>query len=130
MPNAVKSFWYIKCYSSGSPIPVNGASTSIRYNCHKICSWSKRPKTILGIRKKTTFRQKINNPIIYKFFKDFTNHWKKTNKVVIFSCRPFPNILKYRDHQWNLPRIWKTRLLETLIEEFSYYVRQFRLTVL
>ena len=38
----------------------------------------------------------INNPIIYKFFEDFTNHRKKTNRVVVFSSRPFPNILKYR----------------------------------
>ena len=34
-----------------------------------------------------------NNPIIYKFFKDFTNHRKKTNRVVVFSSGPFPNIL-------------------------------------
>ena len=25
----------------------------------------------------------------------FTNHRKKTNRVVVFSCRPFPKILKY-----------------------------------
>ena len=30
----------------------------------------------------------INNPIIYKFFKDFSNHRKKTNRVVVFSSRP------------------------------------------
>ena len=42
----------------------------------------------------------INNPIIYKFFKDFANNRKKTNRVVVFSCRPFPNILKYRDLQF------------------------------
>ena len=41
----------------------------------------------------------INNPIIFKFFEDFTNHRKKTNRAVVFSCRPFPNILKYRDHR-------------------------------
>ena len=41
---------------------------------------------------------KTNNPIIYKLFKDFTNHRKKTNRAVVFSCRPFSNILKYRDH--------------------------------
>ena len=40
----------------------------------------------------------ISNPIIYKFFKGFTNHRKKTNRAVVFSCIPFPNILKYRDH--------------------------------
>ena len=34
-------------------------------------------------------------------------------------------------HQWRLPTIRKTRhLLQTLIKEFSFYVRQFRLTVL
>ena len=27
----------------------------------------------------------ISNPIIYKFFKDFTNHKKKTNRAVVFS---------------------------------------------
>ena len=30
----------------------------------------------------------INNPIIYKFFKDFSNHRKKTNRAVVFSSRP------------------------------------------
>ena len=49
----------------------------------------------------------INNSIIDKFFKDFTNYWKKSNRAVIFSCRPFLNIFKYRDHLWNLPTIWK-----------------------
>ena len=38
----------------------------------------------------------INNPILYKFFKDFTNHRKKTDRAVVFSSRPFPKILKYR----------------------------------
>ena len=60
----------------------------------------------------------INNPIICKFFKDFTNHKKKTNRSVVFSGRPFPKILKYRDHGWDLPTIWYTRLLQTHIEEF------------
>ena len=34
----------------------------------------------------------INNLIIYKFFKDFTNRRKKTNRAVVFTSRPFPNI--------------------------------------
>ena len=46
------------------------------------------------------------------------NKMSDTSTLTV-SCRPFPNILKYRDHQWNLPKIWKTRLLQTLIEEFS-----------
>ena len=37
----------------------------------------------------------ISNPIIYKFFKDFTNHRKKTNRVVVLALDlspPFLNI--------------------------------------
>ena len=49
-------------------------------------------------------------PMIYKFFKDFANNRKKPNSVLIFSCRPFPNILKNKDHQWDLLTIQKTRL--------------------
>ena len=52
MPNSIESLGYIKCYSSSSPRPVKSPSNSIRYNCRKICSWSRRPKTILEIRKK------------------------------------------------------------------------------
>ena len=77
MPNPVKSLSYIKCYSLSSPRPVKSPSNSIRYNCQKICSWSRRPKTILQVRKKVTFCQVIKNPIIYKFFKDFTNHKRR-----------------------------------------------------
>ena len=38
----------------------------------------------------------ISKPIIDKFFKDFTKHRNKTIRVVISSCKPFPNILKYK----------------------------------
>ena len=60
-----------------------------------------------------------NKAIIYKFYKDFTNHRKKTNREVVFNCIPFPKILKYMGHQWDLPTIWKTRIFQTNIEEFS-----------
>ena len=72
MPNPVKSLGYIKCYSSSSPWSVKSPSNSIRYNCQKVCSWSRRPKTILEIRKKTTFFADCKL-ITYKFFKDFSN---------------------------------------------------------
>ena len=55
IPNPVENLGYIKCYSSSSPRPVKNPSNSIRYNCQKICSWLKKPKTILEIRKKDTF---------------------------------------------------------------------------
>ena len=28
----------------------------------------------------------INKTVIYKFFKDFTNHRKKANRAVVFRC--------------------------------------------
>ena len=58
----------------------------------------------------------ISKPIIYKSFKDFNNHRKKTNRAVVFSHTPFSNFLKFRDHQWDLPTIWKTRLLRHILK--------------
>ena len=106
MPNPVKCLGYIKCHSSSSSRPVKSPSNSIRQNYQKICSWSRKPKTILEISKKITFLWVIINTNIYKFFKDFTKHKKKTNMAIVFSCRPFPNI------QGPLMRpstFWKTR---------------------
>ena len=51
MQNPVKSLGYIKCHSSSSPRSVKNPSNSME----KICSWSRRPKIILEIRKKATF---------------------------------------------------------------------------
>ena len=75
------------------------------------------------------------NPIIYKFFKDFNKHRKKTNRVVVFSCRPFTNILywdirPFTNIQWDCPIIWNNRLLMTNTEQFSWSVWKFRLTIL
>ena len=32
-------------------------------------------------------------------FQNFINERKKTNRMRFFSCRPFPNIFKYKDHR-------------------------------
>ena len=56
----------------------------------------RRPKTIKEIRKKVTFLLVINNPMIYKFLKDFTNHRQKINGVKVFSCRPYLQGLSMR----------------------------------
>ena len=42
-----------------------------------------------------------------------TSHRKKTNRAVFFSCRPFPKILKNRDHRQNLPTdtYWRVQLV-------------------
>ena len=63
MPNPVKSLRYINCCSLSSLLKAilailsdtSNSSNSIRYNCKKICRWSKRPKTILEIRKNAFF---------------------------------------------------------------------------
>ena len=112
-------FTHIKCYKSSSPRPSKSPSNSIRYNYQKICSSSKRTKTILWIRKNATFFQVITNPVIYTFSKDFTNHRKMTNKAAVFCHTFFPNILKYRNHLLDLPTLWKTTFLQKNIEEFS-----------
>ena len=112
--NTAKNLGYIKCYSSSSTRPVKSPSNYIRYNCLKICSWSRRPKTILEIRKKDTFLQFTNNPNTDKFFKDFPNHRKKANnRAVVLTVDLSPTL---RDHWWNLTKIWKTRLLQTLLK--------------
>ena len=51
-------------------------------------------ETILEIRNESTFFEVINKSIIYKFFKDFTNHKKKTNRAVLSSHRALLNIFK------------------------------------
>ena len=53
MPNAVKSLGYIKCHCWSSPKFVKSPTNSIRYNCEKVSSWLRRPKTILEIKKAT-----------------------------------------------------------------------------
>ena len=96
MPNPVKNLEHIKCYSLSSPRSVKSPSNSIGYSYQKIGSWLNRPKTTLEIRKKTTFLLVIKKPITYKFFRDFTNYRKKTNRVVLFCCRPFPKTMGRR----------------------------------
>ena len=93
IPHYVEYIGYIKRYNTSSPRLVQSSSNSIRHNCQKICSSLRRTKTILEIRKKARFFKVIKNPIIYEFFKDFTNHRKKTNREVVFSSRPFPKLL-------------------------------------
>ena len=60
MSNPVKSLGYIKCYSLSSHRSIQSTSNCIRYNCYKICSWSRRPKTILEIRKRSHFADYIS----------------------------------------------------------------------
>ena len=104
MLNPVESCEYIKCCSSSSTRPMKEPSNSIIYSCQKIGSWSRRPETILEIRKKPTFIWVMNKLITCKFFKDFINHKKKTNRTVFFLwC--FFNQVSARENQ-SFPRFF------------------------
>ena len=63
---------------------ISSATARVSPNCHVI-----NRSTVLCV---------INRPIIYKdlFFKDFTNHIKKTKRMVLFSSRPFLTFLNIR----------------------------------
>ena len=60
----------------------------------------------------------INKPIIYTFFKDFTNHGKRTDEIVFSSQAPLPNSLKHKDHK-DVPIIWKIRFIQTHLEKIG-----------
>ena len=63
----------------------------LSYTTVRRCAVDQKDKNHTGNQKKSHICQ--GNSTTYKFFKDFTNHKKKTNRVIDFSCRPFSNIL-------------------------------------
>ena len=76
--------------------PIELPSNSVRYGYQKIYSWLRRSKTILEVRKKATLLYVIKMLIIDKFFKDFINHRKKTNRAMFLAVNLSPNILKQK----------------------------------
>ena len=82
MSNPVESLGHVKCYSSSSQRPTKSSSNSIRYNCQTICSCSRRPETILEIRKKATF-----HGVIKRLMKVFINGFC-VNLCYVFSYFP------------------------------------------
>ena len=87
-----------------------------------------------GDQKNAKFLKVVNKHIIFKFFKEFINHEKKTNRSVVFSHRRFPNILKYCDHRWNFPkfrRFWRIKIhSDTNWKMQLICIWKFRFTVL
>ena len=67
-------------------------SNSIRYNCQKICSWTRGPETILEISMKARLLRVISKSV-------------KLIWYIVFSHIPFTDILKYWNHRWDLPTI-------------------------
>ena len=82
MPNPVQSLRYIKFHSLSSLRLIKSPRNSMKCNWKKICSWSRRPKTILEMRKKAWLIEVISKSIVNRFLKDFTNLWKKSKRVL------------------------------------------------
>ena len=65
-----------------------------------------------------------DKPIFYKLFKNVTDHSKKTNRAIVFSRRPLPNILKQRDHTWaegkQGPQVRSSNNLQNMIPPGRY----------
>ena len=94
-----------------------------RKSCQN-CGWMRTPEVILEIRKKPDF-SRWSTTLLFTSFSNKLLTTKKTNIVVVFSCRCIPNILKYCDQE-----IKRSRFIETQIEKFSWYIWKFRFTVL
>ena len=81
-PNPVKGLGYIKFYSSKSPGLVKMPGNFIRYNSQRICSWSRRPKTRLEIRKKMShFSGWSTTLLLTGFWKSSTENKKTKTKT-------------------------------------------------
>ena len=69
VPNPAETLEYIKCYNFRSLRRVKSPSNSIRYNCQKACSWTRKPETILKIRKRPCFSRLSTSWLITSFLK-------------------------------------------------------------
>ena len=92
----VKSHSYIKFYSLSCPRPVKSPRCSIRYNCQKICSWSKNLKPYWKSKKRPHW-----STVTYPEFFGQTSTYIEPTKAsswVVLSKKKFkfvpPNILK------------------------------------
>ena len=82
MQNSVKSLGHIKCYSSSGPRPDKSLFSSIRYYCQKICSWSRRSKTILDIKLRPYFSRGSTNLLFTGLLFTLKGGLKNTNKLM------------------------------------------------
>ena len=92
MPNPVKSLEYMQSHSSDSPRPVKSPSNSVDTTVRRYAVDREDLKPHNWKSEKRPHFSRWSTILL------FTSHRKKTNRAVVFSFRPFPNILKYRDH--------------------------------
>ena len=96
------------------------------------CVWMITPEVILEIRKKPNFLRWSTSLLFTSFYylQEFVNYEKNTNREVAFICRCFQNVLKYWNHRLNFPKIRRSTFIQTQILNFSWYIWEFRFTVL
>ena len=77
-------------------------------------------KTLAVLSDATVRRSAVDQEDLKPYLKSAKRpHKMEINRMVVFSHRPLPNILKYRDHKLDLSTVSKTRFLQTHAEEFS-----------
>ena len=80
-----------------APDLIRALNNFIWCNCRRIISWSRISETILEIRKKATFILVIKKLIIHKLFKDFTNHRKKMQTMLLYQMQKVTPLGHYID---------------------------------
>ena len=88
MWNPVRSLGYIKCCGSCSPRPVRSPCNSTWYNFWKTCSYQDVKPYWKSGKRPNFFR----GSTVVLFHQHYYHH--QINRVVDFSQRPFPNMLK------------------------------------
>ena len=71
----------------------------------------------------------INNPIIYKFFKDFTNHRKKTNRVVVLAVDLSQKFLNIGIHNDTFKQSGKQHSFRHIVKSSASIGSQFFRTI-
>ena len=87
MPNTVKNLGYISATDHIAPSLLKALAIILNTIVRKAVVDREDLKLYWKSEKRPTVLYMTNAPIIYKFFKDFTNHRKKSSRVVVFSCR-------------------------------------------
>ena len=82
-------------------------SNSIRCNYQKIYSLMENSETLLEIRKKSSYLEVINKPIIYIYIRNITNNRKKTNKALLFAIGLFSAFLDTMTRDETFQQSWK-----------------------
>ena len=105
---STKRLRHTRHISRASPKAVKSPSNSIRYNCLKSCSWSRKLKTILIFSKKALLLKVINKTIIHKSFPPTFLNTVTTNDT-FQQCEKQDSFRSY----------WRVQLLCTKVQAHS-----------